>query len=182
MPQPTIYIDGKRRLLQRGTAMCRQLKRVVVLVAALLLLGLPTAHAAPSPQAAPKKPADVLDTVAAKLIEGMFGASPCAGEERRTMGLWIFEEDKIPISSTAAKTLHEELVSRIMAARPACIDMIDSRGIGLLIARLNDTGALAKNGARKPTSYQRVSSSASLLPAKPPTSGPTKASPESPSV
>ncbi|MBZ0147947.1 MAG: DUF4384 domain-containing protein [Pseudorhodoplanes sp.] len=96
--------------------------------------------------AAPAKPADVLDTAIAKLLAGMFGSKPCASDERQTVGLWVFEDDKIPIAAANAKRLHEELLTRLLAARPKCVDVLDSAGIGVIINHLSKSGALEKNG------------------------------------
>ena len=95
--------------------------------------------------AAPSKP-DILDAAIAKLLAGMFGSKPCGSDERQTVGLWVFEEDKIPIAAANAKRLHEELLTRLLAARPKCVDVLDSAGIGVIINHLSKSGALEKNG------------------------------------
>lgn len=96
--------------------------------------------------AATGKAADTLDVVVTRLLGSAFGAKPCASDARQTIGLWVFEEDKVPIAGAAARRLHQELLSRLLAARPKCIDVLDSSGIGVIITHLSKTGALEKNG------------------------------------
>ena len=96
--------------------------------------------------AAVKRPPDTLDSAIAKLIEGTFGTKPCTSDERQTIGLWVFDEDKTPVSSATARRLHEELLSRLLAVRPKCVDVLDSAGIGVIIDYLSKSGALDKNG------------------------------------
>ena len=114
---------------------------ILFLVAAFATGVLPT-----SDRAAAGKAADTLDLVVTRLLDGTFGPKPCASDARRTIGLWVFEEDKVPIAGAAAKRLHQELLSRLLAARPKCIDVLDSSGIGVIITHLSKTGALEKNG------------------------------------
>lgn len=94
----------------------------------------------------PVAAADALDTAIGKLVEGTFGPKPCVQDVRRTVGMWVFEEGKVPLGAAAAKRLHEELLSRLLVVRPKCIDVLDSAGIGTVIAHLNKSGALAENG------------------------------------
>lgn len=96
--------------------------------------------------AATGKAADTLDLVVTRLLDSTFGVKPCASDTRQTIGLWVFEEDKVPIAGAAAKRLHQELLSRLLATRPKCIDVLDSSGIGAIITHLSKTGALDKNG------------------------------------
>jgi hypothetical protein len=82
----------------------------------------------------------------AKLLEGTFGANPCALGGRQTVGLWVFDDDKVPVAAATARRLHEELLARLLAARPKCIDVLDSAGIGVIVDYLSKSGALQKNG------------------------------------
>lgn len=96
--------------------------------------------------AAGNKPADSLDIAVVKLIEDTFGPKACATEGRQTIGLWVFTEDKVPVAAVTARRLHEELLARLLAARPKCIDVLDSAGIGAIIDHLHKSGALEKSG------------------------------------
>jgi hypothetical protein len=97
-------------------------------------------------QAAQHKVADSLDAAVGKLIDAAFGKAACGNDAHMTLGLWVFDQDKIPIAAPAARRLHEELLARLLAAKPKCVDLIDSAGIGIIIDHLSKTGALAKNG------------------------------------
>lgn len=114
----------------------------VVALAAVLTVAV---SAIPS-GAANQKIADALDVAVTRLVVGTFGTKPCATEGRLTLGLWVFEQDKIPVGAAAAKRIHQELLSRLLADRPKCVDVLDSSGIGTIIDYLSKTGALDKNG------------------------------------
>jgi hypothetical protein len=96
--------------------------------------------------AAVNRPTDTLDSAIAKLVEGTFSSSPCVPDQRQPIGLWVFEEDKVPVAAAAARRLHEELLARLLTARPKCVDVLDSAGIGVIIDHLSRSGALERNG------------------------------------
>lgn len=118
----------------------------MVLFAGSLILGAAAIVNFVAPVSAASKPSDPLDIAITKLLDGAVAGKPCVSDVRQTIGLWIFEEDKVPMAGAAAKRLHQELLSRLLAARPKCIDVIDSAGIGVIIDYLSKTGALEKNG------------------------------------
>lgn len=109
----------------------------------LILLAINSGTAQP---AAAQGKADSLDTSVKRLVDSTFGRNPCPPDTRKSVGLWLFEEDKIPIGAAAARRLHQELLSRLLAVRPKCIDVLDSAGIGIIIDHLSKSGALEKNG------------------------------------
>jgi Domain of unknown function (DUF4384) len=124
--------------------MHRQLNNM--LCAAVSSIVLLLAGPAQCPALAATKAADALDQVIAKAVADTLGPAPCASASRRTMALWVFDEDKVPVAAATAKRLHEELLSRLLAARPKCIDVLDGPALGAIITYLDKNGSLEKNG------------------------------------
>lgn len=95
---------------------------------------------------AQKQQRDPLDQIVRDLYQKSFDQSFCAQGKKTSLGLWTISEEKSPVGSAATKRIYEELLSRLLSARPKCIDIIDSAGIGIIIDHLNKSGALEKNG------------------------------------
>jgi hypothetical protein len=112
--------------------------------------------------AAPKA-ADAFDGLVAKLLEDTLGPTPCASGSFRTIGLWEFDADKVPVPGAVAKRLHEELLSRLLAARPKCIDVLDSAGIGAIIDYLEKSGSLQRNGGSPIAALNEVHQNVDLI-------------------
>jgi hypothetical protein len=75
-----------------------------------------------------------------------FEQSFCGQGKKTSLGPWTISDDKSPVGPAATKRIYEELLSRLLKARPKCIDIIDSAGIGIIIDHLNKSGALEHNG------------------------------------
>jgi Domain of unknown function (DUF4384) len=121
-------------------------RRNIFCVAACLSVLLATLGLQTETSGAPARARDSLDGAAANLVGTAFGPRPCpSGNARRSLGLWVFEEDRLPIAPAAAKRLHQELVGRLLAVRPRCVDVIDSAGIDAIVNHLHRSGALEKS-------------------------------------
>jgi hypothetical protein len=59
--------------------------------------------------AATSKTSDPLDIAVAKLIDGAFRLTPCVANTRISIGLWAFDEEKVPVGAATARRLHQEL-------------------------------------------------------------------------
>ena len=57
-----------------------------------------------------------------------FPQSACLPDKKKTLGLWKIPEDKSPISSAATNRVSDEILSRAVKLKPACIDPMDGAG------------------------------------------------------
>src|SRR5262249_25119818 len=64
------------------------------------------------------------------------------GNAQRSVVLWVFDEDKVPVPAGAARLLHAELTTRMLGARPKCVNLRDTAA---LIGELTKSGALSNN-------------------------------------
>jgi hypothetical protein len=135
-------------------------RRIVAAGVALFFVG---AGGHISARASQHKSRDTLDTAVERLLDSTFGSKPCATEARQTLGLWVFDDDKIPLTAPAARRLHQELVTRLLAAKPKCVDVLDSAGIGAIIEHLSKAGALEKNGGSVIAALEEAHQNVDLL-------------------
>ena len=112
----------------------------IIIIALILFIGLLTEAFAQ------KQQHDPLDQIVRDLFQKSFDQSFCAQGKKTSLGLWTISDDKSPVGPAATKRIYEELLSRLLRARPKCIDIIDSAGIGIIIDHLNKSGALEHNG------------------------------------
>src|SRR5215831_8084666 len=132
--------DPQRAARWRRPARSATLSLLLVL-AATAGLG-PASVAAPAPKHTDKS-GNPLEVAAAKLFVDAFGAGACSGNVQRSVVLWVFEDDKVPVPASAARQLHAELAKRMLAARPNCVDLLDT---AVLSGALSRSGALTNNG------------------------------------
>ena len=109
-------------------------------VAALLLATLSAGAAVGQP--APK---DALGEAVEALTAAGVGGGSCLFGARRSLGIWPFEDDKVPVAPRAAQRVYEELLSRMLAQRWGCVDILDGSAIGVVVQHLARSGALQKS-------------------------------------
>ncbi len=94
------------------------------------------------------------EEIAEKLTNGLFGLSGCVATSRKTLGIWPFEADKIPIAKAAADQVYDAVLSRLVERRPECADYLDGAGVGAIITYLHRTGALSEAGGNPVVALQ----------------------------
>ena len=95
---------------------------------------------------APAKSQDPIGRAVSDLVERSFESNFCAKDKKATVGLWTIPEDKSPVNAQAGKRIYEEMLSRFLRLRPKCVDVLDSAGVGVIVAHLQKSGALENNG------------------------------------
>ena len=84
-----------------------------------------------APAASPKhtekptdKSGDPLELATAKLFYDAYGAGACSANAERSVVLWFFDDDKLPVPASTASLLHAELAQLILSAKPECVARI----------------------------------------------------------
>lgn len=95
--------------------------------------------------AAQPAPRDALAEAVEALTAAGIGSGTCLLSGRRSLGIWPFEDDKVPVAPRAAQRVYEELLARMLAQRWACVDILDGSAIGVVVQHLARTGALQKS-------------------------------------
>ena len=108
---------------------------------ACVLAACPATATPPVPPAGDPIAAAVDDLLASDISRGscLFGA-------KKTIGIWPFDEDKVPVQGRSAQRVYDEIVARLVGRRLPCVDVLDGTAIGAIVDHLNRTGALQKSG------------------------------------
>ena len=110
------------------------------------LVGVVAGWLPPLPCAAAVQQPDPFGPAVRELFDKGLPASACAPGKRVSLGLWTIADEKSPFGPSADKRVYDEVLSRILALRPKCADVIDSAGIGVIADHLQKSGALQDNG------------------------------------
>jgi len=91
-------------------------------------------------------PADPFQRVARAAFQGVVAAADCKNGKRFSVGLWPVPDDKSPLGASANRIVYQQVIAELLKARPKCVDVIDSVGVGGIADHLNKSGALDENG------------------------------------
>lgn len=69
----------------------------------------------------------------------------CSQNSKKTIGLWTISDEHLPIGPSSTRRIYDEILGRIIQYKPLCTDVIDSKGINVIIDHLNKSGFLQKN-------------------------------------
>jgi hypothetical protein len=116
--------------------------RIIAASCVLATLAPAIVHGAP----VSKRPQDEIASTVASLLTKAFPTETCKAGTRLSLGLWMFDEDKVPVGPATAERIYQETVSRLLELRPKCIDVLDSAGLAAVANHLSKSGALEKNG------------------------------------
>lgn len=91
--------------------------------------------------------AELLNPGVSKLIDSVFPPKACSKSDYHpSMGLWTFSKESTPVPEGPSRRIYDELLAQIMNNKPACLDVLDSAGIGAVIQHLSKSGALEQSG------------------------------------
>lgn len=99
-------------------------------------------------QPAPAGPG-AIDPIAAavdELLAGELEHGSCLFSAKKSIGIWPFEEDRVPVQAKSAQRVYDEIVARLVGRRLRCLDVLDGAAIGAVVGHLARTGALQKSG------------------------------------
>ena len=90
--------------------------------------------------------ADPLQTAASALTLDLAGVVDCAAGGKTRVGVFPFEEARLPLSPDSAFTLYENLLGALIREAPDCVSYVDGRGAMVTLAYLGQTGTLRETG------------------------------------
>jgi hypothetical protein len=90
--------------------------------------------------------ADPLQTAASALNLDLAGVVDCAAGAETRVGVFPFEEARLPLSPESAFTLYENLLGALIREAPDCVSYVDGRGAMVTLAYLGQTGTLRETG------------------------------------
>lgn len=120
------------------------IRRSALLALATLAVGLLAAPTTATPP--PPPPADPIAAAVDDLLASDISRGSCLFGAKKTIGIWPFDEDKVPVQGRSAQRVYDEIVARLVGRRLPCVDVLDGTAIGAIVDHLNRTGALQKSG------------------------------------
>ena len=98
-----------------------------------------------APAALAKK--DQLQSVAIRLLNATkSNSNKCAAGQKKSLGLWRFDGNKLPLSEASLKRIYSEVMSHLTRNNRKCLSIVDDRAIGALLTHLSKSGALDRAG------------------------------------
>ena len=128
-----------------------------VLVVALFMLG--CGGLAKAGEAA----VDPAESAMSELALQLFTPDFCKGADRRSIGIWAFDVDHIPVSAGVADRAYASALSTLIARRPSCADVLDGSAIRDIAEHLKRTGAFREAGENPLLALERANRSVSIL-------------------
>lgn len=98
-----------------------------------------------------------------ELTSQLFPLGYCDSGERRSVGIWTFDLDHIPVSSGVADRVYSAALSELIARKPPCVDVLDSSAIREIAEHLKRTGAFRKAGDNPLLALENANRSVSVL-------------------
>lgn len=99
----------------------------------------------------------------AELATQLFPQGYCDTGERRSMGIWTFDLDRIPVSSGVADRVYAAALSELIARKPPCVDVLDGSAIREIAEHLKRTGAFRKAGDNPLLALEQANRGVSVL-------------------
>jgi hypothetical protein len=90
--------------------------------------------------------ADPLQLVARSLNEGLNTVVDCGVDGETRVGVFPFEEARLPIAPENAFALYENLLGALIQDAPECVRYVDGRGAMVTLGYLSQTGTLRETG------------------------------------
>lgn len=119
--------------------------RPAALALALAVASGALAQSPAHPPATPP-PVDPITAAVEQLLDGEIGQGSCLFGARKSIGIWPFDADRVPVQAKSAQRVYDEIVARLVGRRLPCLDVLDGTAIGAVITHLDRTGALQKSG------------------------------------
>ncbi len=133
----------------------------LALVVLMLLMLFPGPARSQSQEAKSLSLASMVAEFTSHIFDGLLYIQPCEG--RRSIGIWPFETERLPISTVAAKRLYGELVRALLKYKPVCVDVLDGTGIGAVLSYLHRTGALREAGGNPVAALEAANQSVDII-------------------
>jgi len=96
-------------------------------------------------------------------VTQLFTPDFCDGTARRTIGIWTFDADRIPVSSSVADRIYASALNTLIAHKPACVDVLDGSAIREIAELLKRTGAFREAGENPLLALEKANRSVSVL-------------------
>ena len=98
-----------------------------------------------------------------ELAQQLFAPDFCTGADRRSIGIWAFDPDHVPVSSGVADRVYTSALNSLIAHKPACVDVLDGSAIRDIAEHLKRTGAFREAGENPLLALERANRSVSIL-------------------
>ena len=98
-----------------------------------------------------------------ELAQQLFAPDFCSGADRRSIGIWAFDPDRVPVSSGVADRVYTSALNALIAHKPACVDVLDGSAIRDIAEHLKRTGAFREAGENPLLALERANRSVSIL-------------------
>jgi hypothetical protein len=108
-------------------------------------------------------PADPGAGAMEELAQQLFAPDFCGGVARRSIGIWAFDPDRVPVSSGVADRVYTSALNALIAHKPACVDVLDGSAIRDIAEHLKRTGAFREAGENPLLALERANRSVSIL-------------------
>ena len=107
--------------------------------------------------------ADPSEAPMTAFVTQLFTPDFCNGAERRSIGIWTFDPDRVPVSSGVADRVYTSAFNALIAHKPACVDVLDGSAIRDIAEHLKRTGAFREAGENPLLALERANRSVSIL-------------------
>jgi hypothetical protein len=87
----------------------------------------------------------------------------CAGGGRRSIGIWSFDADRIPVSSNVADRIYASALNTLVTNKPSCADVLDGSAIREIAEHLKRTGAFREAGENPLLALEQANRAVSIL-------------------
>lgn len=107
--------------------------------------------------------ADPAEGAMTELATQLFTPDFCKGDVRRSIGIWAFDVDHIPVSAGVADRVYTSALNALIAHKPPCADVLDGSAIRDIAEHLKRTGAFREAGENPLLALERANRSVSIL-------------------
>lgn len=107
--------------------------------------------------------ADPAEGAMNELAAQLFTSDFCSGAERRSVGIWAFDPDRIPVSAGVADRIYASALNTLIARKPACVDVLDGSAIRDIAEHLKRTGAFREAGENPLLALEKANRSVAIL-------------------
>jgi len=132
----------------------------LVLFAALLAALVMLTAAGRGQEAAVPDPSEASMTAFAQQL---FMPDFCTGADRRSIGIWSFDVDRIPVSGAVADRVYASALNTLVVNKPPCADVLDGSAIREIAEHLKRTGAFREAGDNPLLALEQANRSVSIL-------------------
>src|SRR5487761_2440462 len=130
-----------------------------ILLAGLMTVFLCGATWANDAETAPDPAERAMDELASQVFTPSF----CSDAARRSIGIWAFDPDRIPVSVGVADRIYASALNTLIARKPPCVDVLDGSAIRDIAEHLKRTGAFREAGENPLLALERANRSVSIL-------------------